>query len=44
MLINGSKVGIVEESAKKNFDKIVPSEEAISYMLDFVNNFIEKEA
>jgi hypothetical protein len=44
MLINGSKGGIVEHVARENFDKIVPSSEAVSYMLDFVNTFIEKEA
>jgi len=43
MLINGSKGGIVEYSAKENFDEIEPSHEAISYMLEFVNRFIEKE-
>ena len=43
MLINGSKGGIVERVARENFDKIVPSSEAISYMLDLVNTFIEKE-
>ena len=43
MLINGSKGGIVEYSAKENFDEIEPSEEAISYMMEFVNRFIEKE-
>ena len=43
MLINGSKGGTVEYSAKENFDEIEPSGEAISYMLKFVNRFIEKE-
>lgn len=43
MLINGSKGGIVEHVARENFDKIVPSSEAVSYMLDLVNTFIEKE-
>jgi len=43
MLINGSKGGIVERVARENFDKIVPSSEAVSYMLDLVNTFIEKE-
>ena len=43
MLINGSKGGIVERVARDNFDKIVPSSEAVSYMLDLVNTFIEKE-
>jgi len=33
----------VEYSAKENFDEIEPSGEAISYMLEFVNRFIEKE-
>ena len=43
MLINGSKGGTVEESAKQNFSKIIPSDGAISYMLNLVNTFIEKE-
>ena len=43
MLINGSKGGTVEESAKEKFSKIIPSDGAISYMLNLVNTFIEKE-
>jgi hypothetical protein len=43
MLINGSKGGAVEESAKEDFKLIVPSDSAISYMLDLVNTFLEKE-
>ena len=43
MLINGSKGGIVERVARENFDKIVPSSEAVSYMLNLVNTFLEKE-
>ena len=43
MLINGSKGGTVEESAKEKFSKIIPSDGAISYMLKFVHDFIEKE-
>jgi hypothetical protein len=43
MLINGSKGGTVEESAKENFRKIIPSDSAISYMLNLGNTFIEKE-
>jgi hypothetical protein len=43
MLINGSKRGTVEESSKENFSKIIPSDGAISYMLNLVNTFIEKE-
>ena len=42
-LINGSKGGIVCRGAKTNFDMIEPSEEAISYMLTFVNNFMKLE-
>lgn len=42
-LINGSKGGIVCPNAKTNFDMIEPSEEAISYMLTFVNNFMKME-
>ena len=43
MLINGSKGGIVYAGTKENFDEIEPSREAVSYMLKFVHNFIEKE-
>jgi hypothetical protein len=43
ILVNGSKGGAVEESAKEDFRLIVPSDNAISYMLDLVNTFLEKE-
>ena len=43
MLINGSKGGIVYAGTKENFDEIEPSREAVSYMLKFVHDFIEKE-
>ena len=43
MLINGSKGGAVEDAAKEDFKLIVPSDSAISYMLDLVNTFSEKE-
>jgi hypothetical protein len=43
MLINNTKNGSVDVQSKENFDKIVPSEEAVSYMRRFVNDFMEKE-
>lgn len=42
MLINSSKNGSVCPGAENKFNQIEPSEEAISYMLEFVNRFIEK--
>jgi hypothetical protein len=44
MLINSNKNGKVTESAKENFDKIIPNEEAVSYMLRLVINFMKKES
>tara|TARA_B100000497_G_scaffold102618_1_gene117188 strand:+ start:1817 stop:2794 length:978 start_codon:yes stop_codon:yes gene_type:complete len=41
MLINSSKNGSVCPDAKNKFNHIEPSEEAISYMLEFVNRFTE---
>lgn len=41
MLINSSKNGSVCPDAENKFNQIEPSEEAISYMLEFVNGFIE---
>ena len=41
MLINSSKNGSVCPDAENEFNQIEPSEEAISYMLEFVNKFIE---
>ena len=43
MLINSSKNGSVSPDVENKFNQIEPSEEAISYMLEFVNRFIEKE-
>lgn len=43
MLINGSKGGIVDDSARVIFDKIQPSEDAVKYMLKFLGNFLERE-
>jgi predicted DNA-binding WGR domain protein len=43
MLINSNKNGKVTESAKENFDKIIPNEEAVSYMLKRLDIFMEKE-
>ena len=43
MLINSSKNGLFYPDAENNFNRIEPSEGAISYMLEFVNRFIEKE-
>jgi len=43
MLINSSKNGLFYPDAENNFNRIEPSEGAISYMLKFVNRFIEKE-
>jgi hypothetical protein len=40
-LINSSKNGSVCPDAENKFNQIEPSEEAISYMLEFVNGFIE---
>ena len=42
-LINGTKIGIVYAGAKENFDKIEPDQEAVSYMLTFVKNFMKGE-
>jgi len=42
MLINSSKNGSVCPGAENKFNQIEPSEEAISYMLEFVNRFREK--
>ena len=41
MLINSSKNGSVSPDVENKFNQIEPSEEAISYMLEFVNRFIE---
>jgi len=41
MFINSSKNGSVCPDAENKFNQIEPSEEAISYMLEFVNGFIE---
>ena len=41
MFINSSKNGSVCPDVENEFNQIEPSEEAISYMLEFVNKFIE---
>lgn len=43
MLINSSKNGLFYPDAENIFNRIEPSEGAISYMLEFVNRFLEKE-